>query len=81
MTRTVLRRFGPRSITVTTVHPQHGELDRGRIYPQPGCGTQGVWQIATADHEPLDNVTGDYLDAEAALLDATAGLDELDEGN
>jgi hypothetical protein len=78
-TRTVVRDFGKRFVRVATVHPQFGELDRGRIYPQHTAGWQGAWEVIDCDHEQVGDgpVVGDYLEAERVLLDATAGLDEI----
>jgi hypothetical protein len=78
-TRTVVRTFTARSVRVATVHPQFGELDRGRIYPRRAAGWRGAWEVIDCDHEQVGDgpVVGDYLDAEQVLLDATAGLDEI----
>jgi hypothetical protein len=73
--REVQRVFGRRGVVrVATVHPQFGPLPRGTIRMLPGAG----WSWTDADHVEGGRVTGDYLDAEAALLDATADLDLLD---
>jgi hypothetical protein len=78
-TRTVVRTFTARFVRVATVHPQFGELDRGRIYPRPAAGWRGAWEVIDCDHEQVGDgpVVGDYLEAERVLLDATAGLDEI----
>lgn len=34
-----------------------------------------AWQPTTYEHEPLDVVAGDFVDAERVLLDATKELD------
>lgn len=69
----ILTGQGRQGIRVETRHPQFGNLNRGWIRP-----TAAGWQPVTPDHEYLDVVAGDYIDAEKALLDATAGLDELE---
>lgn len=78
-TRAVVRTFTARFVRVATVHPQFGELDRGRIYPLRAAGWQGAWEVIDCDHAQVGDgpVVGDYLDAEQVLLDATAELDEL----
>ncbi len=67
-------------VQVSTIHPQVGELFRGTIRPEPSDGWQGRWLVQDCEwsivgdrEEPM---IGDYLDAEQALLAATAGLDE-----
>jgi hypothetical protein len=71
--RTVLLRpAGRNGLAVSTIHPQVGELHRGRIVP-----TADGWQPIDCDAEHLDPVAGDFINAERVLLDATAGLDEL----
>lgn len=65
---------------VRTWHPQLGWMYRGRIEllpKEPGDGARGRWTAVTFDHEWLEPVVGDYLDAELALLAATAGMDEV----
>jgi hypothetical protein len=60
------------------------ELPRGRIRAVHQIGedrivdrtARMVWLPTDYDHCPLPLVVGDYLDAERALLDATAALDE-----
>ena len=78
-TRTVVRTFTARFVRVATVHPQCGQLDRGRIYPRPTAGWRGAWEVIDCDHRQVGDglIVGDYLDAERVLLDATSGLDEL----
>jgi hypothetical protein len=76
MSRRIIRDFNPRNIRVATIHPQVGQLPRGRIVPLAPDGWQGRWQVIDADHEQVGEVVGDYLDAETALLEATAALDE-----
>lgn len=80
MTRHVQRTFNRNIISVATVHPQVGPLDRGWIWSdrnRDGAGAYGVWRIADQDHEesPL-LIVGDYLTAEAVLLDATTWADQ-----
>lgn len=81
MTRTVIRewRGGRRfKVFVETRHPQVGRLSRGVITPVPSPDWRGAWLIEDHDHTPVGDgpFVGDYLDAEAALLTATAALDE-----
>lgn len=64
-------------VHVTTVHPQLGELVRGTITHEPCTGLLTTWRVTDMDGVDRGTVTGDYLDAERVLLDATAGLDEL----
>ena len=81
MDREVIREFrGERRIRaeVSTRHPQVGPVVRGWIAPAPSPDWRCAWTVQTCDHELVGDgaFVGDYLDAEAALLDATAGLDE-----
>lgn len=63
-------------VRIQVRHPQFGWLDRGRLIPS-GVESHSIrWQPVTPDHEWLEPVVGDYVDAERALLEATAGLDE-----
>jgi hypothetical protein len=73
-TRTVVRTFTARFVRVATVHPQFGELDRGRIYPQPAAGWRGAWEVIDCDHRQVGDVpvVGDYLDAAARCCTASA---------
>lgn len=64
-------------IHVTTRHPQLGTMRRGAITHEPSTGLLSVWRVTDMDGVDLGTVAGDYLDAEAVLLDATAALDEL----
>lgn len=74
--RTITLTGRPRRIAVTTRHPQAGDLDRGTIHCVDIRNGRPVWQPVTPDYEWLAEVVGDFVQAEAALLDATAGLDE-----
>ncbi len=79
MRRTVSRQWtGTRRVVaeVSTRHPSAGMVPRGTIRALPSQDWRGRWQLHTYDHYLLDVVAGDYLDAEAALLDATAEMDE-----
>lgn len=61
-----------RALHVETLHRGEGAyLARGVIR-----WTAAGWQPATYDGVWLDEVPGDYVDAERALLDATAELDD-----
>lgn len=71
MSRRIVRSWHRHGVTVETRHPQLGPLVRGRIR-----ATRDGWRWTDFDHNEGD-VTGDYLDAERALLDATAALVEL----
>jgi len=71
--RVVERRWHARGVAVYTVHPQYGLLARGRIR----VARRDAWTWSDPDAN-VGRVIGDYLDAEAALLDATAALDEID---
>jgi hypothetical protein len=71
-----------RRVAVETQHPEHGLLLRGWIRAAgvaettgPGIAGTLTWALTDNDHVELDPVTGDYLDAERALLDATQALD------
>ena len=62
---------------VSTLHPTYGELWRGTIRPRPTRGAAtGAWEISDQDHTHVATITGDYLDAETALLAATTWADE-----
>lgn len=62
-------------VLVTTRHPQVGDVDRGTIHHVPSDGLLPAWQITDMDGVDHGTVTGHYIDAEKALLDATAALD------
>jgi hypothetical protein len=62
-------------VTVLVRHPECGDLARGTITHLPADGTAPCWGITDYDHQFVGVVTGDYLDAERALLDATTELD------
>lgn len=68
------RRIG---VEVLTEHPL-GPLPRGWIAPAPSPDWRCAWLMRTYDHDVLDPIVGDYLDAEAALLAATTELDDND---
>lgn len=65
-------------ITVTVRHPQYGDLHRGTIRCAGIDNGRPVWSISTYDHDILDSVRGDFVQAEKALLDATTELDTTD---
>jgi hypothetical protein len=83
MDRQIIRRWSRNRVVVSTLHPQLGELDRGRIWPaftgRPADPqARGQWDIQDADAVIVaENFVGDYLDAEAALLAASPWADEL----
>lgn len=74
--RTVTLGAVRRGLAVTVRHPQLGDLNRGRIFAVGIRDQHAVWQPVTYDHEFLDEVCGDFVDAEKALLDATTELDQ-----
>lgn len=59
-------------VHVSTRHPKYGELFRGRIELRRGTWT---WVVTDYDHNHIGDFAGDYIDAERALLAATAELD------
>jgi hypothetical protein len=63
---------------VSVKHPQYGNILRGWISSAPSPDWRCGWTVTTFDHELVGDgpMFGDYLDAEAALLDATTELDE-----
>lgn len=65
-------------VDVAVQHPTYGLLHRGRIQQsgRPEPGWQGRWRLVDYDHNVLPDVIGDYLNAEAALIAATAGLED-----
>lgn len=67
------------AVRVATAHPVHGELHRGTVtlVHQDG-GWRMAWQIADQDGTDLGGHVGDFADAEARLLEATAWADEID---
>ena len=72
-----------RTAEVESLHPVVGWLTRGwirrrRLADATGPGPAGhlIWSLQTGDHIELEPVTGDYLSAERALLDATTALEE-----
>lgn len=48
---------------------------RGTLLQRGIRDGRSVWQPVTYDHVWLDEMVGDYVDAERALLDATTELD------
>lgn len=74
--RTITLKAIRRGLAVTVRHPQLGDLNRGRIITRGIRDQHIVWQPITHDHVWLDEVCGDYVDAERALLDATTELDQ-----
>jgi hypothetical protein len=80
MDRTVIRSWTRRGVIVSTVHPQYGELTRGGIQPITAGDTKarGTWRLTDQDYSAQGVVTGDYLDAEARLLEITGWADQLD---
>lgn len=63
-------------VTVLVRHPECGDLPHGTIAQLPSEGSTPVWGVTDYDHVFVGVVTGDYLDAERVLLDATTALDE-----
>lgn len=82
MQRTITRQWRGSGAHVSTEHPQLGTVRRGHIsaaqYGRTSADPQAraVWRVTDHEGIGLDDVTGDYLDAEAALLAATAWADE-----
>jgi hypothetical protein len=77
------RNWVGRRFVVETFHPTCGWLTRGTIRPvdvaettEPGLAGHLVWRLTPYDHEDLGQVTGDYVTAEKALLDATTALED-----
>ena len=73
-----------RTAVVHTTHPQRGRLYRGLVQ-STGIEARDlqpvmVWRLTGHDGVDLGEHAGDYVDAQARLLDATSGLDEIDEG-
>lgn len=73
-------------LVVFTAHPQRGQRLRGAIRPAgivPGGLQPAIrWQLTgPRQTNDLGTYTGDYVDAEARLLDATSDLDQLDDPN
>lgn len=65
-----------RGIAVATIHRRYGILNRGQIWSTDIRNQHTVWQAADHDGVWLDPICGDFVDAERALLDATAALDQ-----
>jgi hypothetical protein len=78
MTRTTRRTWSRAGMAVSTVHPQYGELYRGRIRSVRTDATQvcGSWDVVDQDSVHHGVVVGDYRDAEALLMRVTAWADE-----
>lgn len=74
--RTITLKAIRRGLAVTTRHPQYGDLNRGSILIRGIRDQHIIWQPVTCDGEWLDQMCGDYVDAENALLDATSELDQ-----
>jgi len=69
-------------VVVETEHPQHGPLLRGWIRPMPSPDWRSAWLVKDYDGETIGEAAvfvGDYLDAEALLLDATMAMEEVTE--
>jgi hypothetical protein len=64
-------------VAVSTNHPTLGEIRRGTIHAVTTTDWRGAWTLVNYEHERVGEgpFVGDYLDAEAALLAATAELD------
>lgn len=75
---------GTGELVVWSTHPQRGRVLRGSIRPV-GTVPDGLrpairWQLFGPEPDDLlGEHVGDYVDAEARLLDATAWADRLDE--
>lgn len=79
-----------RGFRVATVHPQIGEVVRGTVEPagrticdntwvdgRDAAGSYGMWTVTDADLDQVElTVVGDYLTAEAILLERTAWADQ-----
>lgn len=73
-------------LVVWTTHPQRGQVLRGAIRAVgivPGGWQPAVrWQLTgPRQDQPLGEYVGDYVDAQARLLDATSDRDEIDTDN
>lgn len=70
-----------RGARISTLHPVYGELYRGRVcranLADPYGGYRGSWLLLDQDGQRHGVLFGDYLDAEARLLELTAWADEL----
>ncbi len=64
-----------RRALVESEHPECGWLTRGTIRRVGLDGFHLIWALADYDHRELPPVTGDYVDAEKALLAATTELE------
>lgn len=78
----VTAQWDGRQLRVSSAHPVHGELFRGTIRAA-GIEARGHqpavrWQITDNDAYDLGEVVGDYVDAQARLLDATAWADQIE---
>jgi hypothetical protein len=78
MTSTIRRTWSRAGMAVSTIHPQYGELYRGRIRAVRAAASQvcGSWRVSDQDGVDHGVVVGDYRDAEALLMQATAWADE-----
>jgi hypothetical protein len=60
MYREIVRNFGPHHVRVFTIHPQAGELYRGRIVRcRRRGGWQCRWEVYDFDHYLVAEVVGD----------------------
>lgn len=81
--RRIVRRWqNLRRVMVETIHPQLGELTRGWVMTDwndcdKAADAVGHWDIFDQDNYEVGHVCGDYLDAEAKLIEATTWADEL----
>ncbi len=73
---TLTGRGSRQGILVTTFNRTvGGDVDRGWVRAVGIRDGRTVWRPVTCDGVWLDVVCGDFVDAEAALLDATPELD------
>lgn len=84
MTRNIVTTWTLTGVRVSTVHPQYGEIFRGRItldkYGAPArTSDHCMWRLVDLEGSDLGWFCGDYVAAQTRLLDATAHLDETDE--
>lgn len=63
------------SVDVSTGHPRYGLLGRGTVRLAGGEGCRSRWTVTDYDATPVGEITGDYVDAERLLLDATTELE------
>ncbi len=61
-------------MTIHTVHPQYGRLQRGTIRRSP----DGGWTFTDHEFHSAPHSYPDYIDAEDSLIASTSGLDTIE---